>query len=100
MRHTRLINYALYQAGWFACVLGAATQHPWIGFLIAVILIGAHLTALERSIEVRLVVVATAVGLGVETVQIATGTYRFTSGWSSTYFLRHGCWPCGRSWRR
>ncbi len=81
MKHTHLVNYALYQAGWFACVLGAASHRPWIGFLIAVILIGVHLTrSLERSLEVRLVVMATAVGLVVETVQIATGTYRFSSG--------------------
>ena len=24
MRHTQLVNYTLYQIGWFACVLGAA----------------------------------------------------------------------------
>ena len=81
MRRTPLINYALYQAGWFACVLGGASHRPWTGFLIAVILIGVHLTlSLERSLDVRLVVMATAVGLVVEAVQIATGTYRFSSG--------------------
>ena len=81
MRRTPLINYALYQAGWFACVLGGASHRPWTGFLIAVILIGVHLTlSLERSLDVRLVVMATAVGLVVEAVLIATGTYRFSSG--------------------
>ena len=81
MRHTPLVNYALYQAGWFACVLGGASHRPWTGFFIAMILIGAHLTlSLERSLEARLVVMATAVGLAVETVQIATGTYGFSSG--------------------
>jgi hypothetical protein len=34
----------------------------------------------ERSIEVRLVVLATTVGAVVEMIQIAAGTYRFTSG--------------------
>lgn len=81
MRHTRLINYALYQIGWFGCVLGGATHRPWAGFLMAVVLIGVHLAlCLERRIEVRLLVVATAVGAVVEVVQIAAGTYRFTSG--------------------
>ena len=81
MRHTQLINYALYQIGWFACVLGGAWQRPWTGFLIAVILGGAHLTlSRERSLEVRLVALATAVGAVVEMIQIAAGTYRFTSG--------------------
>ena len=81
MRHTPLINYALYQAGWFACVLGGASHRPWTGFLIATILIGAHLTlSLDRSLEARLLILATAVGAVVEMVQIAAGTYCFTSG--------------------
>ena len=81
MRHSQLVNYALYQIGWFACVIGAASQRPWTGFLIAMILIGVHLAlSVERSLEVRLVVLATAVGAAVEMIQIAAGTYRFTSG--------------------
>ena len=81
MRHTQLVNYALYQIGWFACVLGAASHRPWTGCLIALILVGVHLAlSVERSLEVRLVVLATAVGAVVETIQIAAGTYRFTSG--------------------
>ena len=81
MRHTQLVNYALYQIGWFACVLGAASQRPWTGCLIATILVGVHLAlSVERVLEVRLVVLATAVGAAVEMIQIAAGTYRFTSG--------------------
>ena len=45
------------------------------------ILVGVHLAlSVERSIEVRLVVLATVVGAVVEAIQMATGTYRFTSG--------------------
>ena len=81
MRHTQLVNYGLYQIGWFAGVLGGAWHRPWTGFLIAVILGGVHLTlSVERSLEARLVVFATAVGALVEMGQIAAGTYRFTSG--------------------
>ena len=81
MRRAHLVNYALYQIGWFACVLGAASHRPWTGCLIALTLVGVHLTrSLERSIEVRLMALATAVGAIVEMVQIATGMYPFTSG--------------------
>ncbi len=81
MRHTHLLNYALYQIGWFACVLGAASHRPWTGFLVAMILVGVHLAlSVERSLEVRRVVLAATVGTVVEMVQIAAGTYRFTSG--------------------
>ena len=48
---------------------------------MAVLLIGVHLAlSFERSLETRLLVFATAVGAVVEMVQIAAGTYRFTSG--------------------
>ena len=39
MRHTQLVNYTLYQIGWFACVLGGASHRPWTGCLIALILV-------------------------------------------------------------
>ena len=81
MRRAHLVNYALYQIGWFACVLGGASHRPWTGCLIALTLVGVHLTlSIERYIEVRLMALAAAVGAMVEMVQIAMGTYRFTSG--------------------
>lgn len=81
MRHTQLINYALYQGGWFACVLGASWRHPWIGLAIALVLIGVHLALTsDRTAEYRLVILATVIGAAVEIFQIAAGTYRFTSG--------------------
>ena len=81
MRHTQLVNYTRYQIGWFACVLGAASQRPGTGCLIGMILVGVHVAlSVERVLEVRLVVLATAVGAAVEMIQIAAGTYRFTSG--------------------
>jgi hypothetical protein len=79
-RHTRLANYALYQTGWFACVLGAAWNRPWAGFLIAAILVGVYLAlSCDQRREVRLLLLTSVVGLAVEIVQIASGTYRFTS---------------------
>ena len=35
---TCLINDALLQPGWFACVLGGASHRPWTGFVVALIL--------------------------------------------------------------
>ena len=80
MRHTQLVSYTLYQIGWFACVLGAASQRPWTGCLIGTILVVVHVAlSVERVLEVQLLVLATAVGAAVEMIQIAAGTYRFTS---------------------
>jgi len=33
------LNVLLFQAGWFACVLGAAQGLPWIGLLAAVAIV-------------------------------------------------------------
>jgi len=80
MRLTYL-NYWLYQAGWFACVLGASRGHPWVGLAFAVALTGVHLAlSRERVVEIRLVLVTVAVGVLVEFIQITSGTYRFPSG--------------------
>jgi hypothetical protein len=58
LRHTKLINYALYQIGWFACVLGGASQRR-----------GPD----ERPLEVRLAVLTTAVGAVVEMMISVSG---------------------------
>jgi hypothetical protein len=81
VRYSNAINYVLYQAGWFACVLGAAAHHPWIGCAIAGVLIAVHLSlARDVGTELRLIALATTVGLILGTIEIATATYRVTSG--------------------
>jgi hypothetical protein len=81
LRSSALINYALYQAGWFACVLGGAWQWPWTGFGIGLILLLAQIgISTDRGRDARLIAITVAVGLGVEVIQIAAGTYSFSSG--------------------
>ena len=81
MAATTLINYSLYQVGWFACVLGAAWRFPLVGTAIAVALIAVHAwLARERTIELRLMALALVVGLSVEVIQVLFLTYTFTSG--------------------
>jgi hypothetical protein len=79
--HSSLLNYALYQVGWFACILGAAWHWPLTGFGIAVVLTAAHVwLAADRTIEARLVLLALGCGVAVEAFQVWSGTYHFTSG--------------------
>lgn len=76
-----LTNVLLYQAGWFACVLGAARGSPWIGVLAAAVVIGWHLTrAVEPRRELVLIVGATAFGMLFETLLVQAGWVRFDSG--------------------
>ena len=79
--YSRRLNYALYQLGWLACILGAAWGWPVSGAVIAALLTAVHLArSPEPRIEVRLVALALALGLAVEGFQVWSGSYVFTSG--------------------
>lgn len=76
-----LLNYLLYQTGWLAAVVGAGRGHPWLGMLVALTLVGAHvaLTKPRRS-ELTLVLVSGLVGLVVDSLLVAMGLLSFPSG--------------------
>lgn len=81
MRNSTIANYVLYQAGWFACVLGGAWRWPWTGFGIGLILLLVQIAiSRDRGRDARLIAVTVLVGLVVEVIQIAAGTYSFSSG--------------------
>ncbi len=75
------LNYALYQAGWLACVLGAARGAPLAGAGMAMALVALHLgLARCRSDEIRLVLAAAALGTAVDSAQQAAGLLAFPAG--------------------
>ena len=36
-------NFVLFQLGWLACVLGGASERPWLGPLFVVLFVAWHL---------------------------------------------------------
>ena len=70
----KLLNVLLYQAGWFACVLGAAWNYPIIGGLGALAL---------AEVEAKLMLCACLIGFGVDSRQHALGVFTFKTdpGW-------------------
>lgn len=77
----QMLNFLLYQVGWFACVLGAASSRPWLGITIAICLIGIHLyLSTDRSNQVKIMAIAIAVGLVVDSTLLILGVYSFPSG--------------------
>lgn len=71
-------NFVLYQIGWFACVLGAASDHPDLGLTIALCLVGTHLALTTQPwMQIQLLGVALAVGLVVDTLLLNLDVYRF-----------------------
>ena len=74
----RVFNYLLYECGWCACVLGAAWGHPWIGGAVGVVPIIIHVVRSCRPVDALVLTLWTAaIGLAVDTGQIALGTLRF-----------------------
>ncbi|MBM3342013.1 MAG: DUF2878 domain-containing protein [Betaproteobacteria bacterium] len=58
------LNVALFQLGWFACVLGAAHGYPWAGTLIVTAVVAWHLwsvphPAVEGSLMAQVVLIGT-----------------------------------------
>ncbi|MBX3025237.1 DUF2878 domain-containing protein [bacterium] len=81
MRFGRGLNFALYYAGWFACVLGPAWGYPWTGTAIALAFVACHLALVRRRRdELALMATAAVIGLVADTLQIAAGLLRFPTG--------------------
>ncbi|MFG0318484.1 MAG: alpha/beta fold hydrolase [Planctomycetota bacterium JB042] len=76
-----LLNFALFQAGWFACVLGAADPRPavaWIGPAAVAVLLAIHLARVEpRRDEARLLVGVAAFGFVVDSILTAADVLRY-----------------------
>jgi hypothetical protein len=78
---TLVVNFVLFQIGWFACVLGAAHGLPWIGALAAAAIIGLHLArATQPKLELALVAAAAVLGALFETFLVRAGWVRFETG--------------------
>jgi len=76
-----ILNYGLYQAGWFACVLGAAGGRPWLGMAAALLLTAVHVTlARSPGRELALVLLAGGLGAILDTLQMRLAVFAFPSG--------------------
>jgi len=71
-------NFLLFQAGWFACVLGAARGFPWQGALAA-LLIAAFVVARSQHPrdELALAAAAAAAGFAFDSALALTGWVGF-----------------------
>ncbi len=58
-----IINFVLFQIGWFACVLGAAKQMPWLGVIVVFAIVVWHFShAKQPKNELYLLILTLLIG--------------------------------------
>ena len=76
-----LLNFAAFQIGWFACVLGAANGLPWLGPVVVAAVVALHLALVRRPLpELYLLLAAMLIGLVLDSLLLATGWLRYSAG--------------------
>lgn len=76
-----ILNFAAFQAGWFASVLGGANQLPWLGPVALLIVAATHLSMVSRpGIEFALVIFCGAIGAVFDSTLVAAGWVSYPSG--------------------
>ena len=76
-----LINAAAFQLGWFACVLGGANQLPWLGTLVATLIVAWHLSQAPRpGREFALLAAVGTLGALWDSLLVAAGWLEYPSG--------------------
>lgn len=76
----KLLNFVIFQVGWFSCVLGAANGSPWLGPLVASAVVIFHFLTSEKAMpEVRLVLLAVTIGLISDGLLLSSGWIKYNS---------------------
>ena len=76
-----ILNYLLFQAAWFACVLGGANGYPWFGSGVALLAILLHLSLVSNpGREATLVLLVGLLGALLDSLLVSLGWLDFPSG--------------------
>lgn len=76
-----LSNVLLFQIGWLTCVWSAAGNQPWIGVLVIIAVIVAHLRrAPVPKREFQLVLLVLGIGLVFDSFLVSQGWLTYSSG--------------------
>ena len=76
-----LINFAAFQVGWFSCVISAANGLPWIGLIVACLIVAAHIKSADQPINAfQLLMLSVVLGLVFDSLLVISGWLRYPSG--------------------
>lgn len=77
-----LQNFILFQAGWFCCVLGGASQdYAWVGVAVVLVIVAAHLAcATNIRNELMLILITMVLGTAWDNGLMLAGLFTFSNG--------------------
>jgi hypothetical protein len=74
-------NLIAFKFGWLACVLGGANELPWLGALVALVIVTAHVARAPLPMaELKLIVAAGLLGAFWDSVLASSGLLVYRSG--------------------
>ena len=81
-----IINFILFQIGWFACVVGAAEQMPWLGVIVVLAIVIWHLSqANQPKLEVYLLILTLIIGAIYDQTMLQSDLLTYKAhGWSNS----------------
>lgn len=81
-----IINFILFQIGWFACVIGAAKQQPWLGVIVVAAIVAWHLSqAKQAKPELILLALALLIGGIYDQLMLSSGLISYQAhGWEAS----------------
>jgi hypothetical protein len=81
-----IINFILFQLAWFACVLGAANNLPWLGVVVTAAVVWWHLAhAKPWRAEMRLMLCVLIIGASFDQLLLSFALVDYVHhGWSAT----------------
>ena len=88
----RLVNFAVFEAAWFACIYGVAHGQPAWGTAAVVAAIAWHVAISARpATELALIVILCAIGLVAESLVVEQGNVAYPAGqpvaWLAPYWM-------------
>lgn len=85
MQSRLVANFILFEIGWFACVIGAAKQMPWLGVVTVFAIVAWHLTqAKQVEKELQLLLIALVIGGTFDQIMLNHQLISYEAhGWSS-----------------
>ncbi len=80
MKHA-IVNLAVFKVAWTAVVLSAAAGIPLVGIAAVALAVGIHLQSSDNAeTEIRLLLVAAAIGFAWESILVLAGLLDYSSG--------------------